>query len=448
MSPLRSSSPRASRRSVLRGAALGAGATFLGPLVGRLVSEARGQTTARQNLFVLTGGNGWGHQGLSRETPLLTPPAVRSATDWDLPEVLAPLAPMKDRLTILRGLYNPHDVNLHGNGWATLSVQGGDGATPGGISIDRLVGLELGKDDPFPSIAVGVPPRKDASPVSTSADGPRRPFPAIGQPVTAFANLFGTATGGPAEARAALAREKTLLNGMIADVNRTRAGLAGAEKAKLDQLLDSYRSLERQLTERDNILSRRAPPPAPKLGELSGIRKELVRGHVEVVAAAMAFGLTHVAHLSIMGRDAHNIGWETLGFGGDAHESLAHLSGYTVERATMAYQAIIGFEAGEIAAVFAKLKELSAGDATLADRTVALWVNSGGGKHHNGNDNHAAILVGNAGGKLKAGQYQSLPWRKNSISGVFLAVAQAMGSKATVFGDPDHSKGSLPGLLA
>jgi hypothetical protein len=91
---------------------------------------------------------------------------------------------------------------------------------------------------------------------------------------------------------------------------------------------------------------------------------------------------------------------------------------------------------------------MSGGDGDVADLTTAIWVNSGGGKHHNGNDTHAVVIVGNAGGKLRAGQHLSFPWRKNSISQCFLAVAQALGSHATVFGDPDHCKGALPGLLS
>jgi hypothetical protein len=77
-----------------------------------------------------------------------------------------------------------------------------------------------------------------------------------------------------------------------------------------------------------------------------------------------------------------------------------------------------------------------------------MWVNSGGGKHHNGNDTHAVVLVGNAAGRLRAGQHLVFPGRRNSIGQAFLAVAQSLGSRATVFGDPDHCKEPLPGLLA
>ena len=64
------------RRSFLR---LGAGATTalagaaLAPFVGRLVAEAQGRAEERVNLIVLTGGNGWGHQGMARDgEPLYT----------------------------------------------------------------------------------------------------------------------------------------------------------------------------------------------------------------------------------------------------------------------------------------------------------------------------------------------------------------------------------------
>jgi len=173
----------------------------------------------------------------------------------------------------------------------------------------------------------------------------------------------------------------------------------------------------------------------------------MIRAHVDVIAHALAFGLTRVAHLSLLGFDAHNAGWDALGFGGDAHENLSHVSGYTAERATEAVRAVTKFKAGEIAYLMQRLQETAVGGRTLADSTVLLWVNSGGGKHHDGAGTHAAVLVGDGAGKLKTGRYLELPHQKHFISQVFLAVGQAAGVKADSFGDPKHCPGPLPALV-
>lgn len=432
-----------SRRDFVRALGLGAAATLLGPLVRRMIAEARGDATDARVLFVLTDGNGWGHQGQPRDPESLDT-TVRSATDWDLPDVLAPLAPLRSKVTILRNLYNPHGRNLHGNGWGTLTVAATDGRNPGGVSLDRFVGHELGREDAFRSIALGVADRPGHAAVSTSADGPFRPFPAIASPTRAFATFFGSAES-PDRAVAALAEGRSVLDAVHDDTTRLASRLAGPERAKLDQMLGSLRELENQLAERSRVLGERGVPSIT-LSDEGTLSAETVRAHVEIAARAIAFGLSRVAHLSILGHDAHNVGWGFLGFGGDAHESVAHLSGgYDGARSTAAYRAILQFKAGELAHFFGLLAAERVGDGTLADRAVGIWVNSGGGKHHDGTSTIPLVLVGDAGGGLRAGLYHRYEGRV-CVSRAFLSVARAVGSSATVFGDPEHCPGPLDEL--
>ena len=66
---------RLSRRELARTLGLGGAAALLGPLVGRLVSRARGEAPTRRLLFVLTDGNGWNHQGGGDRDPALLDPS-------------------------------------------------------------------------------------------------------------------------------------------------------------------------------------------------------------------------------------------------------------------------------------------------------------------------------------------------------------------------------------
>lgn len=436
------------RRDFLRGVGLGAGSALLGPLLGGLVSEARGDMGAaeRLKLVVMTDGNGWWHQSGARNSPSLDT-RVGGEQDWDMPAVLAPLAPLRQRVTICRPLYNPHDANLHGNGWATLSVARGNGHAPGGVSLDRLVALETGLDDAFPSIALGVATREGARPLCVSSDGVRKPFPAIGSPYEAHARLFGGGMSAE-EAEAALSGEQSLLDGMVEDINRVRPKLAAPERVKLEQLLTSYRAMERQLGAQRAILELQGAPDAPASDLGATLKASVIEAHADVIAHALAFRLTRVAHLSILGFDAHNAGWGFLGFPGDAHEQVAHVSnGYNKDRSTQAYQAVIKFKAEQLKRIYDRLDAVAQGDSTMAQRTVFVWVNSGGGKHHEGAAWHPVVLIGDAGGKLNAGRYMEVSGRA-CISQAFLAVAQVMGVQKDVFGDPAHCPEPLPGLLA
>ena len=433
------------RRQFLRGLSLGAGAFLLGPALTRWVSEARGDVavTQRKRLVILTDGNGWGHQGMSRNSSILNT-TVTSATDWALPAALSAWAPVKDRVTICRPLYNPFNRNLHGNGWATLCVQRGNGVSPGGVSLDRFVALRAGLGDAFPSIALGISPSRAKPPICVSADGPRKPFPAIGAPRDAHVKLFGATSGQGAG-------ERSLLDGMVQDIDRLRPALAAPERVKLEQLLTSYRAMERQLGLQEQLLAAAGgAPAAPDASLGAGLGDKTIQAHIDLIAQALSFGLTHVAHLSLLGFDAHNAGWGFLGFGGDAHENLSHVSGagYTRERADEAIAAITAYKAQQLMRLYTALQAVPLADGTMADQTLIMWVNSGGGKHHDGTATHPVVMLGHAGGALRAGQYMELPGNKHCISEVFAAAANAVGVQTDTFGDPEHCPGPLPGLLA
>jgi len=426
------------RRHFLQG--LGSGSLLLGALGGQLLARAEGEDPDRVNLIVLTAGNGWGHQGMSREGTILDT-TVRSIDDWDLPPALSPLSALSDRVSILRTLRCPGDGDLHGSGWSTLTCVKGDGINPNGISLDRLVGLEQGTSDPFSSVALGIATKPGGVARCTSSDGPLQAYPAIGSPLSAYASLFGGTS--QAEALSKLASEQGLLAGMIEDSTRARSRLAGPEAAKLEQMLDSLRELERQLVGRIEILAEHPPPLLPE-GDLSavGLSPSVIRAQASIGAHAVAFGLTRVLHLSILGFNDHNAGWGGLGHPGDAHEGLMHLETYSKAEADQAVFDITVFQADIVARIWSVLEAMPCGNGTAADRTVLLWVNSAGGKHHDGRNHHPAVLVGDAGGRLATGKYVEFETQPN-LNQLYLSVAQAAGVPVDTFGEPEDCPGPL-----
>ncbi|MDX2053984.1 MAG: DUF1552 domain-containing protein [Polyangiaceae bacterium] len=442
-----------SRRSFQRWLGLGAAGALLAPLTRRLLAEAEGAAVAAPRFFVFTDGNGWGHQGMSRNAELLNT-TIRSPTDWDVPNCLQALAPYRSELSIVRGLYNSHDGSQHGSGWATLShmpkpAQGG----PGGISIDRLVAQTLGAADPFSSIALGLSEfgRLDSPAECASADGEGQPFPAFNTPVRAFANIFGNGVpmadqGG---AISLLQRDKSLLDAACAETERLEKTLVGFERQKFQQMVTSCRGLEGRLTSRISTLGTATTPTAPAIAlDRTGLDPEVIRGHVDVAIQAFALGMTHVAHLSVFGMDAHNDGWGFLGIPGDAHEDLMHGTKPYTQGHTECVRLIADYKARELAYFWGKLKEIPEGNGTMADSTVLIWVNSGGGKHHDGHDYNPIVILGNAAGKLQAGKFIEYGIYQRSVSDVFLSVAQALGVQAQSFGAPEDSKGPIGELLA
>src|SRR3954469_4411557 len=181
------------RRNFLAGLGLGAGSHLLGSAWKAMLPEALGAAALPKRLVLFTAGNGF----LER---FWACPA-RSETDFDLTPALMPLAPYKSNLVIASKLHNPFIHANHGNQMATLTVTESPvqvsqmRGPPGGISIDRLIASRIGAGDAFDSTAVGcVTFRSGGSydqALSLSADGARKPFPAIGSPLLAYKTWFG-----------------------------------------------------------------------------------------------------------------------------------------------------------------------------------------------------------------------------------------------------------------
>jgi hypothetical protein len=443
------------RRDYLRGLGLGAGGFLLAPLCRGLLAEAAGAPVNRRRFVVFTAGNGWGHQGQPRDAfamggNLYT--TVRSETDWDLPAALMPLAAYKSKLTVMGPLPHPYGNNQHGCNNSTLSCVPtiAPNNQHGGISLDRFIGQKIGAGDAFPSVIVATSEfgRIDGPAIHTSADGPMQPVAAPNTPVRAFAKYLGGASGSlpGVDPMVAFDQDRSVLDAMVADVKRVQSRFVGYEKRKFDQILDSCREFENQLVQRQaKTGAGAAGAPLPPTVDKSGLNPDTVKGHTDVLFQALAFGMTHVGHMSWMGRDAYNDSWSSIGVPGDMHLSIMHGQvknpppGFDL---TKAVQTVLQFHASEVARLFDRLKQVPEDGGTMADNTLLMWINSGGAKHHDGSATMPLVFVGDLRGQWAgAGKWLKFPGR--NVSDAFVTAARAVGVDTMTFGDPKVCKGPL-----
>ena len=448
MSSSRPTPRRLGRRAFLASLGLGSGVLLLDLCRRSLVKEARGAAGPPQRRFVLfVNGNGL-HQERYRAT-------VRSESDFDLPPSLAPLAPYKQDLLFVSPLYNPHNQEFHGNGWATLSMMpsvrtGGDEfgpfyAIPSGVSLDRFLAREISADTPFSSINLGLLESNDFVP-HVSSDGPGRAYPAERSPVRAYARLFGALLPTPGiPTEKLLEQNRSLLDLVQGDIQRTMGRLAGPERAKLDQYLESIRALELRLGRLGGAQAACSgfAAPAARLHKLQAsrgaVQPEVIQAHVELASNALQCGLTRVAAISIHGNSYALNHYEFLGDTRGHHQSCHDDNKETLTK-------IDAFVASQVGALYGRLRAVPEGAGTVADSSLLLWVNTGGGTHHNGWNTHGAVLLGRAGGTLRTGRYLTYGPQEHSLGDLCVSVANAVGAPIQSFGDPTHCKGPLPGL--
>jgi hypothetical protein len=423
------------RRNFLAGLGLGAGTHLLGSFVKSVLPEAQGAEVAgAKRLIVFTAANGFLERFYSC--------ANRGENDFDLGPVYQPVAAFKKDMVIAQKFYNPFSKALHGNQHATLTVMESTQPNvsqmrgpPGGISIDRLIGKTIGAKDAFSSTASGRG-------ICVSADGPGQSVPLITSPKKAFDTYLGGAMVGGAAMEGGtferdFAKDKSFLDLLRADAARLNARLGAPERAKLDQYLESLRSLETQIARRAEAQTGCTKPAAPAD---AGALDVQLKAHIDVVFAAQRCGLTHVSHVAFEGMEGPHIVYSWLNDPRNHHDDH-HASDMAMLQkiATWWFTAI-----GQMLTLLANTPE---GNGTMLDNSLVMFMNTCGGSHHRGYETHPIILWGKAGGQLKTGRYLSYAQGKNCVSDAYVSIANMFGLNLTKFGSAQHCKGPLPGLV-
>jgi hypothetical protein len=340
-----------SRRTFLRGAAVGVGLPLLDAMIPAAVAQPLAAQTPTRYGFVYTP-----HGYILKQW---VPDTV--GKDFALKQILAPLAPFRDQLTVLSNLAMRPD-NVAGSGHATSNSTYLNGAVAkntrgadveAGTTIDQLIAREIGQDTPLPSLELAI---EDNSNMVGICDGtssctyldtlswssPTAPLPMQINPRVVFERLFGS--GGTPEERAARARaDQSLLDAVLASANDLKQELGGADRVRIDDYLENLREVERRIGKLEQTATdtRLQVPDAP-----TDI-PELYEDHV-----GLMFDLQHLAFQTdatrvttfMMSRELNNRTYPQIGVPGQ-HHAISH-HGYKAEQE--AQHAVHGADVVEI----------------------------------------------------------------------------------------------------
>ena len=222
-----------------------------------------------------------------------------SLRDHVLPEALSPLAPYKDRVTVIQGLSGADNPG-HGGGSSTLGCFDRR-LGPAHQTADCALGDTLSQV--IPVVSLGVSPNPDVCFITNaSVAAPRRPLVTHCQPTLAFQALFGSVAGGQAGRK--FAARTALLDWIRDDIGRVRAALPHEGREKLDVYLDTFEQLrDRQ----DKVATIKAglKAHAPALDTFTGrSAPERFAAHCDLAVASIASGLTNVVTIGAGGEKA------------------------------------------------------------------------------------------------------------------------------------------------
>jgi hypothetical protein len=433
-----------SRRTFLRGAAAGVGLPLLDAMIPAAMAQPLAAQTPTRYGFVYTP-----HGYILKQW---VPDTV--GKDFALKQILAPLAPFRDQLTVLSNLAMRPD-NVAGSGHATSNSTYLNGAlakntrgadVEAGTTIDQLIARKIGQDTPLPSLELAI---EDNSNMVGICDGtssctyldtlswssPTAPLPMQINPRVVFERLFGS--GGTPEERAARARaDQSLLDAVLASANDLKQDLGGADRVRIDDYLENLREVERRIgkLEKTATDTRLQVPDAP-----TDI-PELYEDHV-----ALMFDLQHLAFQTdatrvttfMMSRELNNRTYPQIGVPGQ-HHAISH-HGYKAEQEAQ-HARINTYHVMLFARFVEKLKSTPDGDGSLLDHTLLLYGSGMGDGNVHSKDPISSLLVGGASGKLAGGRHVQMA-KSTPHANLLLTVLGVAGIEMAAIG---NSTGTIP----
>lgn len=369
-----------------------------------------------------------------------------SGTDYQLTNVLKPLEPLMDDVSIFSGLSHPRcrAMNGHDTGDTFLTANNLAPVTyQNTISLDQLVAKKIGDQTRLSSLTLstdgGVGPRTRTTTLSYTEKG--QPIPALSDPEQIFNRLFGQ-DGASKKDRARLQNSGSILDLVLDQSKSLNRNLGVADQRKLSEFETSVRETELRVERARQWLDIPLPEvdrDALTLDATTEAPKEYLKVIYDLQFLAFQTDLTRVSTYQIgsYGPSRARTFPGAIGLKPDWH-GLAHAAGKKGGPENIGR--FDQFLAENLAHFLTRLKETPEGDGSMLDRTLVLYGSSNSRTHQN--NNYPLLLAG--GGQLGLKHNQFLQFNdKTPMSNLFVSMLHALGVEQEAFVD---STGRLEGL--
>ena len=402
-----------SRRTVLRGLGATVALPLLDAMVPALSAAARTVTAPAPRLAFFYVPNGM----LPRDFH----PRGSGGSDFDLTPVLSPLAPWRDRMTVVTGLSNSGVVSPNEGGGVHTRAHGGwlNGILPkrtegadirAGKTIDQYAADRLGADTVLRSLELTTESNYQVGNCengyscayrnSTSWLTPTTPLPHERDPRVVFQRLFGD--GGSVEARLAqMKTDRSILDSVTESIHRLERRVGARDRAAVDEYLQSIRAVERRIqrTEETN-----AATPLPAVDQPAGVPDDYEE-HVgllhDMLVLAFQADVTRVSCMQ-MARETSGRTYPNVGVP-EAHHTVSH---HQQDPHNIAqYTKISQYQTSLFAGLVDKLDATPDGGGTLLDHVILLHgAGMGDGDQHTPY-NLPVTLMGGGCGRLAGNRH-------------------------------------------
>ena len=401
-----------------------------------------------------------------RMAALFMPNGVREDTwmpngtgsNFQLSQTLSPLEPVKDKIIVPTGLWNQasdfgdgHYVKTSGLlTCTTINKTLGIDLNANGVSMDQVAARHSEKETPLPSLELAI------DPVTIGVDtnvgytrvygshiawkGPKMPLAREINPKLVYERMFRVIHRGNKTA----VRDKQLLDLVLGDVKQMRQRLGGGDKRRLDEYLESVRSLEVRL-QRSIEGSEWKPLYHLEKREYTSVpesHEEHVKLMMDMIVWAFQTDVTRVATF-MFGNSVSGKNFAFIDGVNSGHHQVSHHQ--NEEQKLKEYELIARWHVEQYAYLLRRLREVKEGDRDLLYNSEVLFASGlKDGNSHNPHD-LPVLLGGSAAGRLNTGQHLVYD-RDTPMSCLYNNMLDAFGVEHDGFADSSSVR--LAGISA
>jgi hypothetical protein len=380
---------------------------------------------------------------------VVTPVATVKARFWNWGPILAPLAPLRPKISLMRidnKAGNRQPIKDHQSDYPSLLTGfHPNGTTIWAPSIDHYIGSK--QATAIKSLKVGTHPGGGGSIFASARGSSIQPE---ADPLAVFNQLFPSGTVGgppPVSGDPRLERLKkhraSILSTAKEDLTAVRCQLGVEEKHKFDQHMTAIRDLETTLNSSGSGAGANAgcvqyPKPAalgPRTQSYSAGFLEVANAQIKNIVAALACDRTRVVGFQLGRANNDGIhfkdlvpGWTIGDYG---HHDIAHeselMGGGSLDKVTSddAMSLIDTWYAGRVYELLKQLNDITDVDGkTMLDNTTVVWIHEQATGHHGRLDHHL-LMAGGSGGYFKMGQQFALQGQPHQR--LLMSLAASMG---------------------
>lgn len=420
-----------SRRMVLQGLSAAVGLPLLDAMIPAATAQSKTAAKAAPRMGFIYVPHG---SVLSRWVP------AKTGKEFELPQILKPLAPFQKQLTIVSGLRNkagesptPHAITA--GTWLGCVPPAAQQATLAGTSVDQLAVKHIGQDTPFPSLELSTEGGTVCDPTYGCSYGhtlafrsPTQPLPTEYNPRKVFYQLFGQ--GDNADERKAITGEtKSLLDSVLGDAATLQKQLGSRDRAMVSAYLESLREIERRIQQTEkSSLSQLTLPDAP-IGVPNDFNEHL-NLMFDLLAVAYQANLTRVFTF-MMGKEVSMRTFNNVGVP-DAFHPLSHHGNdpANLERLSKVFT----YHTEVLARFIKKLADAPDGDGSVLDHSIILYGSNMSDSNRHNHDPLPSAILGRGYGKIQGGQHLAFP-QDTPLANMMLTLLDRAGVPVDKFGD-------------